>query len=102
MSTAIPTPDEGAPIERRPRSIHRRRTEAVPKPAAGYSREGTVSVKLGADRKERTDNALAFAGPHVGITTLADLIREAVDAYVTTLEKEHNNGEPFPAVPKKK
>lgn len=99
--TAIPTPDEGAPITRRSRNLHSRRADAPKKPASGYTREGTVSVKLGADRKERTDNAVAFAGPYVGITTLADLIREAVDTYVTQLEKDHNGGKPFPAVPKK-
>lgn len=100
--TAIPTPDEGAPIQRPTRSLHNRRAETTKKPAGAYTREGTVSVKLGADLKKRTDNALAFAGPHVGITTLADFMREAVEEYVTKLEKKHNQGEPFPEVAKKK
>ena len=97
--TAIPTPEEPAPIQRRSRNLHSRRAEA---PATKkYNREGTVSVKLGTELKDRVDNALAFGGPHVGITTLADFIREAVSQYVTTLEAEVNDGKPFPDVPRR-
>ena len=98
--TSIPTPDEPAPIQRRERNLHSRRPEAAKK-ARGYSRDGTVSVKLGPELKSRTDNALAFGGPHVGITTLADFLREAVQHYITHLEDTVNDGKPFPDVPKR-
>ena len=60
-----------------------------------------MSGNLGTELKDRVDNALAFGGPHVGITTLADFIREAVSQYVTTLEAEVNDGKPFPDVPRR-
>lgn len=99
-TNAIPTPEESAPIQRK-RNQHRRRPEAQAKSAGGYTRAGSVTVKLGEELKDRTDNARAFAGAHVGATSLAELIRQAVDQYVTQLEKEHNGGQPFPDVPKK-
>lgn len=95
--TTIPTPEEPAPIQRRTRNIHAGRAEAPKK----YNRDGTVSVKLGTDLKDRVDNALAFGGPHVGITTLADFLREAVKQYIDTLEKDVNDGKPFPEIPKR-
>ena len=95
--TSIPTPEEPAPIQRRKRNLHSGRAEAPKK----YNRDGTVSVKLGQELKDRVDNALAFGGPHVGITTLADFIREAVGQYIDTLESDVNAGKPFPEVPKR-
>ena len=41
---------------------------------------------------------LAEAEPSAGIRSLVDIVNPAVDAYVTELEREYNEGKPFPTV----
>lgn len=95
MARDIPTPEEQT-ITRRKRSVHNTRPEKTAKSDDKYTRDHMISLKLGSDLKTRLDAALDNVGPREGKRTLADMVRTAVNDYVTELENRHNDGKPFP------
>ena len=71
---------------------------AAPSERTKYTREASISLKLGAELKERVDNTRLAVGYLTGASTVADFTRAALRAYVDELERRYNDGEPFPPV----
>jgi|GEM_PF-4572211 len=110
MAKKIPMPDEDATAPtRKTRTVHASRPEAAQKsatssagttskatpPRGRYTRDNMVSVKLGPDLKAELDAARHRTALFTGSGTVADFVRDAVEAHIKTLQRKYNGGESF-------
>ena len=102
MAPKIPLPDETTAAPKT-RNMHARRPEArrpqntaePQQPKAGYDRQHSIALKLGGELKANLDAARLRTAYATGSTTVADFVRDAIQAHITELEKKYNNGRSF-------
>ncbi|MFI7074251.1 hypothetical protein ACIOFT_27010 [Micromonospora chalcea] len=74
-----------------------RRDSDAPAASGDTPKDRPISAKIGKDTAERAMNAF-YSAPH-GLPRWRDYLEQALAEYTERLEREHNNGEPFPQRP---
>ena len=107
---AAPTPGEAAPFEA-PESPEATQPAPRPRTRNGTTRTNTTTstsnkrlaqsrdilLSVPDDLKDRMVNTIAWTTPHTGITHQQKFIRRGIAELCDRLEKQFNDGKPFPA-----
>lgn len=103
---SLPAEQVATPAVPQPPARERGRTRGVsaprPAPAAAQAPKRPAASKdillsLPEDAKERMVNTITWTQPHTGIGQQQKFIRKAISDLCDRLERDFNNGEPFPA-----
>lgn len=86
---------QSLPAQRKSRPTPPAESAAAAARRGGYTRDHSVSLKIGADLFDRMEGALNTVPGQIGCRTKAEFVRKALDTYLDGLEAEYNAGAPF-------